>query len=133
MGIVSQVVRDPAFLYAMSALVVTVVIVSIRNRSTLFGPSKRRLPTVNILTIRDTADVCGVSVREVRRWIERGLSVVRIGRVELVRPRDLEMFFADHVQGEIGLMDPDNDYGPDLDRYDDGKYERADQPEEQEA
>ena len=46
-----------------------------------------------LLTLGEVAELERVSVRTVRRWIERGaLPAVRTGRLLRVRPRDLQTY-----------------------------------------
>jgi excisionase family DNA binding protein len=89
----------PAGLVALLALLIPLLaLVLSRSRSAWF--SRRRSPPakgrVNILTIEDVADICGVSSRVVRQWIEQGLPVIRLGKVVLIHPEDLAAFFEKH-------------------------------------
>jgi excisionase family DNA binding protein len=50
-------------------------------------------PRDRLLTIVEIARICNVSVKTVRRWVERGeLTVHRLGRQDRVAPADLEIF-----------------------------------------
>ena len=52
-----------------------------------------------LLTVDDVAEQCGVSQRTVRRWIASGnLTIVRLGRIVRIRPRDLELFITHHLE-----------------------------------
>ena len=60
------------------------------------GNPKSALPA-RLLTIEEVAKICGVSIRSVRRWIDRDeLPAVRIGRLVRVGDRDLQQFFDRH-------------------------------------
>ncbi|MEQ8694524.1 MAG: helix-turn-helix domain-containing protein [Gammaproteobacteria bacterium] len=55
------------------------------------------ISTRNLLTVAKTAELLSVSIKQVRRLIERNdLPHVRIGRRVLVHPDDLEAFIARH-------------------------------------
>ena len=46
-----------------------------------------------LLTVKDVAEMCGVSLKTVRRWIASGeLHVYRLGRQLRVSPADLATF-----------------------------------------
>jgi excisionase family DNA binding protein len=89
----------PAGLVALLALLIPLLaLVLSRSRSAWFSRG-RSLPAkgrVNILTIEDVADICGVPGRVVRQWIEQGLPVIRLGNVVLIHPEDLAAFFEKH-------------------------------------
>jgi excisionase family DNA binding protein len=52
-----------------------------------------------LLTIRDVADLAGVSIMTVRRWIyEQGLQIHRLGRLVRISQADLAAFLADKRQ-----------------------------------
>ena len=58
--------------------------------------SKSGLPD-RLLTIEEVAELCGVSTRTVRRWIDQDqLPAVRIDRVVRVAERDLQQFLDRH-------------------------------------
>ncbi len=99
MNILSQL--NPAVCALLPLILVAVLLLLTRVQGGLrmlsSKPSQSR-PQVQILTLRDVADVCGVSDRVVRRWIRQGLPTVHPSKgVILVRPKDLETFFEDHV------------------------------------
>ena len=52
-----------------------------------------------LLTIRDVADLAGVSIMTVRRWIyEHDLPIHRLGRLVRISQADLAAFLADKRQ-----------------------------------
>ena len=52
-------------------------------------------PSNRLLTIRDVADLAGVSIMTVRRWIdEHGLQIHRLGRLVRISHGDLAAFLA---------------------------------------
>lgn len=52
-----------------------------------------------LLTIDDTAAICKVSTKTVRRWIDNGdLRAAKLGAQWRIRPKDLELFVADRLQ-----------------------------------
>lgn len=56
-----------------------------------FAPGKQHREP--LLTVREAAERCRLSVRQMRRHIEQGrLRVVRLGRSVRIRPNDLERF-----------------------------------------
>ena len=59
-------------------------------------PSHTR-PDDKILTVRDVAKLCGVKPRTVHKWFREGLPVSKIGRIKLVRRKDLDAFVDNHV------------------------------------
>jgi len=63
-------------------------------------PTRRR--DDRVLTVRDVAEICGVKPRTVRKWFRKDLPVVRIGRTELVRRKDLDAFVDNHVTVSTG-------------------------------
>mgnify|MGYP006440251033 CR=1 FL=1 len=59
-------------------------------------------PTTNkperLLTIKDTAALCQVSEKTIRRWIEtKELSAAKLGAQWRIRSRDLDLFIRDHL------------------------------------
>ena len=55
-----------------------------------------------LLTIRDVADLAGVSIMTVRRWIyEHGLQIHRLGRLVRISQADLAAFLADKRQHSL--------------------------------
>jgi excisionase family DNA binding protein len=49
----------------------------------------------HLFTIREVADLAGVSIMTVRRWIDnQGLQVHRLGRLVRISQTDLDAFFA---------------------------------------
>jgi excisionase family DNA binding protein len=55
--------------------------------------------TSRLLTIRDVADLAGVSIMTVRRWIEQnGLQIHRLGRLVRISQGDLDAFFSTRRQ-----------------------------------
>lgn len=56
--------------------------------------SRHRYPHQPLLTIRDVADLAGVSIMTVRRWIsDHGLRTHRLGRLVRISQEDLGSFF----------------------------------------
>ncbi len=54
---------------------------------------KSPLDNLQLRTIESIAELCQVSTRTVRRWIDRGeLDAYRLGRQLRVSERDLELF-----------------------------------------
>ena len=52
---------------------------------------------VRLLTIPDVADICVVSTKTVRRWIQsRQLVAIRLGRQWRIARKDLERFISDN-------------------------------------
>jgi excisionase family DNA binding protein len=52
-----------------------------------------------LLTIKDVAELCRVSTRTVRRWIDDGtLTAAKLGAQWRIRPRDLEHFILDRLE-----------------------------------
>ena len=48
-----------------------------------------------LFTIRDVAELAGVSIMTVRRWIDhQGLQIHRLGRLVRISQADLDAFFA---------------------------------------
>jgi excisionase family DNA binding protein len=48
-----------------------------------------------LFTIREVADLAGVSIMTVRRWIDhQGLQIHRLGRLVRISQADLDTFFA---------------------------------------
>ena len=59
-------------------------------------PSPRIEP---LLTIGDTAGICQVSIKTVRRWIKDGdLIAAKLGNQWRIRPKDLEHFIRDRLE-----------------------------------
>ena len=55
-------------------------------------------PIENLLTIKDVAATCGVSVKTVRRWIEASdLAAARLGNQWRIRPKDLQHFIQERL------------------------------------
>ena len=53
-------------------------------------------PLENLLTIKNVAITCGVSVKTVRRWIAASeLPAARLGNQWRIRPKDLQHFIQD--------------------------------------
>ena len=53
------------------------------------------------LRLAEVAEQLGVSERTVGGWAAEGrLASVRVGRVVLIRPEDLEEFLAAHLEGD---------------------------------
>lgn len=51
-----------------------------------------------LLTIEDVANLCRVSEKTVRRWIDAGdLAAAKLGAQWRIRPRDLELFIRERV------------------------------------
>ena len=60
-------------------------------------------PRVEILTVEDVAKACDVSSKVVQQWANNGLAVVCPSKgIVLVRPQDLEKFFADNLAVSAG-------------------------------
>ena len=56
--------------------------------------------TKPLLTISEVAEVCRLSTRTVRRWIERGeLPAHRLGRQLRISEKDLKIFLRDRWSG----------------------------------
>ena len=56
--------------------------------------------TKPLLTVSEVAEVCRVSPRTVRRWIERGeLPAHRLGRQLRISEKDLKIFLRDRWSG----------------------------------
>ncbi len=54
-------------------------------------------PLEPLLTIKDVAEVCVVSTKTVRRWIQSGeLPAIRLGRQWRIVPKDLARFIRDN-------------------------------------
>lgn len=54
--------------------------------------------TSRLLTIKDTAAVCQVSEKTVRRWIgAKKLPAAKLGSQWRIRPRDLDLFIREHL------------------------------------
>ncbi len=54
-------------------------------------------PLEPLLNIKDVAEVCGVSTKTVRRWIQSGqLVAIRLGRQWRIARKDLERFISDN-------------------------------------
>ena len=52
-----------------------------------------------LLTIEDVAELCRVSTRTVRRWIDaKTLTAAKLGARWRIRPRDLEHFILDRLE-----------------------------------
>ena len=52
-----------------------------------------------LLTIEDVANLCRVSEKTVRRWIDAGdLAAAKLGAQWRIRPRDLELFIRERVK-----------------------------------
>jgi excisionase family DNA binding protein len=55
-------------------------------------------PIENLLTIKDVAAICGVSVKTVRRWIAASeLPAARLGNQWRIRPKDLQHFIQERL------------------------------------
>jgi excisionase family DNA binding protein len=62
-------------------------------------PGPRNNATERLLTIKEAAELCRVSEKTVRRWINaRELTAARLGAQWRIRPKDLELFIADRVR-----------------------------------
>ncbi|MCH9049736.1 MAG: helix-turn-helix domain-containing protein [Proteobacteria bacterium] len=59
---------------------------------------RRKSPPLEpLLTIRNVADVCCVSTKTIRRWIQsEQLVAIRLGRQWRIAKKDLERFLSDH-------------------------------------
>jgi len=56
-------------------------------------PVRRDAQREPLMTVREAAELCRLSVRQMWRHIEQGhLKVVRLGRLVRIRPSDLERF-----------------------------------------
>ena len=56
--------------------------------------------TKPLLTVSEVAEVCRVSTRTVRRWIERGeLAAHRLGRQIRISDKDLKIFLRERWSG----------------------------------
>ena len=56
--------------------------------------------TKPLLTVSEVAEVCRISTRTVRRWIERGeLPAHRLGRQLRISEKDLKIFLRDRWSG----------------------------------
>ena len=56
--------------------------------------------TKPLLTVSEVAEVCRVSDRTVRRWIERGeLAAHRLGRQVRISEKDMKMFLRERWSG----------------------------------
>ena len=56
--------------------------------------------TKPLLTVSEVAEVCRVSDRTVRRWIERGeLAAHRLGRQVRISEKDLKIFLRERWSG----------------------------------
>ena len=56
--------------------------------------------TKPLLTVSEVAEVCRLSTRTVRRWIERGeLPAHRLGRQLRISEKDLKIFLRDRWSG----------------------------------
>jgi|TARA_B110000305_G_C19335200_1_gene586190 excisionase family DNA binding protein len=59
-------------------------------------PSPDTLP--NLLTIKEVAVICQVSLKTVRRWIEvKELAAAKLGAQWRIRPKDLDLFIREHL------------------------------------
>ncbi len=62
-------------------------------------PGPRNNATERLLTIKEAAELCRVSEKTVRRWINaREFTAARLGAQWRIRPKDLELFIADRVR-----------------------------------
>ncbi len=53
----------------------------------------------HLLTIKDVAAICRVSVKTVRRWIEdQELSAAKLGNQWRIRPKDLQHFVQERLK-----------------------------------
>lgn len=60
------------------------------------NPKTNNLP--HLLTIKDTAAVCQVSEKTIRRWIDaKELPAARLGSQWRIRPKDLDLFIREHL------------------------------------
>ena len=56
-------------------------------------------PLENLLTIKNVAITCGVSVKTVGRWIAASeLPAARLGNPWRIRPKDLQHFIQDRLK-----------------------------------
>ena len=56
--------------------------------------------TKPLLTVSEVAEVCRVSTRTVRRWIERGeMAAHRLGRQVRISEKDLKIFLRERWSG----------------------------------
>jgi excisionase family DNA binding protein len=53
------------------------------------------------LTYDEAAHAVGVDPRTIRRWVERGLPVCKIGKTARIRPADLDTFLCTHRASEV--------------------------------
>ena len=59
------------------------------------GPGRRDQSVRRLRTIQETADICAVSIRTIRRAIDRGdLPAHRIGRLVRISDADIAMFLS---------------------------------------
>ena len=60
---------------------------------------KHSKPADKLLTIEDVAELCRVSTRTVRRWIDDGaLTAAKLGAQWRIRQRDLDHFILDRLE-----------------------------------
>ncbi len=94
MFILSQIDPRVGIPLAIVFLLGAVVLIVSRMR----GSTSHRRPAnrLDVFTIADVAETCGVSEQEVRQWIENGLVVARPSvKVVLILKKDLDKFFED--------------------------------------
>jgi excisionase family DNA binding protein len=63
----------------------------------MIKPKTERPP--RLLTIKDTAAICQVSEKTVRRWIDaKELPAAKLGAQWRIRPRDLDLFIRERLE-----------------------------------
>lgn len=56
-------------------------------------------PPTRMLTIKETAAICQVSIKTVRRWIDaKELPAAKLGNQWRIRPKDLDLFIREHLE-----------------------------------